>query len=178
MKVLIVVGAKKGGNTDALVKQFAKGALSAGHEVDVEYLFGKNLHGCIDCQTCMRTGTCVWKDDMPPMLDKLMAADVIAFATPVYFFSVSAQLKCFLDRTYALYGKLQGKRVFLLSTAGGSSAKWMHELEKTVGTVEGWAICFDDMTFEKSIAHWDMEETDDITQTAAFAEAEAAGAAL
>ena len=178
MKVLIVVGAKKGGNTDQLVKQFAKGAASAGHDVEVEYLFGKDIHGCIDCQTCMRTGACVWKDDFPAMLDKVMAADVITFASPVYFFSISAQLKTFLDRTYAAYGKLNGKRIIFLSTAGGSSEKWMHELQKAVGTIEGWAICFDDMVFERSIGHWDMETTDDITATAAFAEAKAAGASL
>ena len=100
MKVLIVVGAKKNGNTDQLVKQFAKGAASAGHDVDIEYLFGKDIHGCIDCQTCMRTGACVWKDDFPAMLEKVMAADVIAFASPIYFFSISAQLKTFLDRLW------------------------------------------------------------------------------
>ena len=77
MKVLIVVGAKKNGNTDQLVKQFAKGAASAGHDVDIEYLFGKEIHGCIDCQTCMRTGVCIWKDDFPAMLEKVMGADVI-----------------------------------------------------------------------------------------------------
>ena len=54
----------------------------------------------------------------------------------------------------------------------------MHELQKAVGTIEGWAVCFDDMIFERSIGHWDMETTDDITTTAAYAEAEAAGAAL
>ena len=178
MKVFIAVGAKKGGNTDQLVKQFAKGAEGAGHEVDIEYLFKKDLHGCIDCQTCMRTGSCAFKDDMPPMLEKLMAADVIVLASPVYFFSISAQLKTFMDRTYALYGKLKGKRVIFLGTAGDTLAKYPDEFAKVAATIEGWSFCFDDMVFERSLIRYDMETTEDITATPEYAEAEAAGAAL
>lgn len=97
MKV-IVVGAKPKGKTDAIVEEFVAGAKSAGHEVDVEYLFSKSIYPCIDCQTCKKTGgVCVWKDDAPSTVNKLVESDVIVLASPVYFFSISAQLKALLD---------------------------------------------------------------------------------
>ncbi len=179
MKALIIVGAKKNGNTDKLVRQFAKGAASAGHEVEIEYLFKKSMRGCIHCQSCKRNGgACVWNDGVPEMLDKLLAADVLVLASPVYYFALSSQLKMFMDRTYAIIEKIRGKRFFFISTADGPSDVCAAGFEKVLAPIEGWTMCFAGTTFEKSIAHWDMSTTDDITKSAAYAEAEDAGGAL
>lgn len=179
MKALIIVGAKENGNTDKLVRQFAKGAASAGHEIEIEYLFKKSMHGCIHCQNCKRNGgACVWNDGVPEMLDKLLAADVLVLASPVYYFALSSQLKMFMDRTYAIIEKICGKRLFFISTADGPSDVCAAGFEKVLAPIEGWTMCFAGTTFEKSIAHWDMSTTDDITKSAAYAEAEDAGGAL
>ncbi len=105
MKVLAVVGAGKGGNTDALVNAFVQSAVKVGQQAEIEYLFEKkNIHGCNGCYICRKTGsgTCTMHDDLTPVLKKAAEADVIVLASPVYFYNVSAQLKMFMDRTYAI----------------------------------------------------------------------------
>lgn len=177
MKILAVVGSKKGGNTDRLTQQFIKGALSAGHDVGTEYLFTKkNLHGCIDCQTCKKNGgVCVWKDDLPEMLDRLIASDVLVFASPVYFFSISSQLKLFMDRTYAVMEKIKNKKFYLIATAEGPSDLYVEDFKKVSEPVQGWLDCFEGMTFEKAIYCFDMGTIGDITKADAYREAFTAG---
>jgi len=179
MKVYVVVGAKKNGNTDKLVSQFVHGALSAGHTVDVDNLFvKKNLHGCIDCQACKRSsGVCLWKDDMPEMIEKLLAADVLVFASPVYFFSISSQLKLFMDRTYAVMEKIQNKRFYFIATAEGPSDTYAKDFKRVVEPVQGWLDCFEGMKFEKMICSFDTGTTA-VEQTEVWLEAEEAGAQI
>ena len=179
MKVLIVLGGKSNGNTAKLAKQFAKGAEAAGHEVEVVDAFKADIHGCIDCQACKRNGgTCVFKDDMPALNEKVIAADVLLFASPVYYFSISAQLKAFMDRTYAVIERIRDKRLYLITTAEGPSDTFAADLEKVAVPVEGWADCFEGMAFEKHIHLWDMGTTPDITQAPEYAEAERIGASI
>ena len=180
MKVLIVVGAKKNGNTDKITKQFADGAVSAGHEVEVEYLFTKkNVHGCIDCQSCKRNGgVCVWKDDIAPMLDKVLAADVLVFASPVYFFSISSQLKMFMDRTYAVIEKIRDKKFYFIATAEGPSDTFMDDLKRVVEPIQGYLDCFEGMQFVKTISCFDMGTIKDATETDAYKEAFEIGASI
>ncbi len=179
MKVLVIVGAKKNGQTDQLTKQFIKGALSAGHEVETEYLFAKkNAHGCIDCQTCKKNGgTCVWKDDIAPLMEKVLAADVLAFASPVYFFSISSQLKLFMDRTYAVMEQIKNKKFYFIATAAGPSAEYAEDFKKVVEPVQGWLDCFEGMDFVKMLSFYDTGSMD-VSETAVYKEAEAVGAAM
>ena len=179
MRVLVIVGAKKNGQTDKLTGQFIKGALSAGHEVETEYLFTqKNMHGCIDCQTCKRNGgTCVWKDDIAPMMEKVLAADVIVFASPVYFFSISSQLKLFMDRTYAIMEQIKNKKFYFIATAAGPSADFTEDFKRVIEPVQGWLDCFEDMEFVKTLSFYDTG-TVDVTESNAYKEAEAVGASI
>ena len=107
-KIVILNGAgKKNGNTAALIKAFTEGALSSGNEVKEFYLQTMNIKGCIDCQSCSRKAPgsrepCVQKDDMQQIYDAYVGCDVLVFATPVYWFTVSGQLKIAVDRMYAL----------------------------------------------------------------------------
>ena len=92
MKVLIVSSSpRKGGNSDVLCDQFAKGAAEAGHEVEKVNLREKTLSPCRACYACMENHVCAIKDDMAEIFSKLVAADVIVLASPVYFYSVCAQ---------------------------------------------------------------------------------------
>ena len=80
MKVLLIEGCRKGGNTDAVASQFVKGAEEAGHEVTREYLFTKKMNGCLGCQHCRNTdGICVWKDDLVQVNEEILASDVLVF---------------------------------------------------------------------------------------------------
>ena len=178
MKALVIVGAKKNGQTDKLVCQFVRGVQSAGHEVETEYLFKKDLHGCIDCQTCKRNGgTCVWKDDIASMMEKVLTADVLVFASPVYFFSISSQLKLFMDRTYAVMEKIRNKKFYFIATAAGPSADYKEDCKKVVEPIQGWLDCFEGTEFVKTLACYDTGAMD-VTESKSFIEAETVGSEI
>ncbi|MEE4365284.1 MAG: flavodoxin family protein [Desulfotignum sp.] len=133
MKILTLLGsARKKGNTATLLGWMEEELRSQGHEVTSIYLHGKNLNGCMGCGKCKEVPDdvgCVQKDDVPEILDLMVAADLVVFASPLYFWGVSAQLKAVIDRTYSLYTRfhepdhaslLEGRRQALLVTGAGS----------------------------------------------------------
>ena len=87
-------------NTNRLLLPFLEGAREAGAEVDIEYLHGKKINPCLGCFHCWlkKPGVCVQKDDQAELLEKVRHSDVIVYATPLYLFGISAQMKLFLDR--------------------------------------------------------------------------------
>jgi len=115
---------RKGGNTDTLVASFIEGAKSAGKTVTLFRTADMKIGGCLGCQFCFESkGVCVQKDDMPQILDALRKADALVFASPVYYFNVSAQLKPAIDRQYALVNeKTPIKRTALLLTCADDTA--------------------------------------------------------
>lgn len=127
-KIVILNGAgKKNGNTAALIKAFREGAEAAGNTAEEFYLQTMNIKGCMDCQGCARKPAgdpqpCVQKDDMQQIYDAFNACDVVVFATPVYWFTISGQLKMAVDRLYAIqrnhgFDAAKKETVFLM-TAG------------------------------------------------------------
>ena len=117
-KVLILAGSpRKGGNTDLLCDRFAEGARDAGHEVEKIRVCEKDIHYCTGCDSCIRTGKCVYRDDMDEIREKMMAADVLVFASPVYFYTISAQIKTLIDRTTPFYTQLTNKSVYFIVAA-------------------------------------------------------------
>jgi multimeric flavodoxin WrbA len=131
-KILIINGSpKKDGNTTAMVEWFSEGARSKGADVEVvraAFLKYKTL-GCISCRTCQKSDKyeCSINDDAKPVLAKMAEMDVIVFATPLYFFGPSAQLKLIFDRMFSLYKwdndagtmktPLKGKTLVVLASA-------------------------------------------------------------
>ena len=127
----IISSPRKGGNSETLVEQFVKGAKEAGHSVETVFLRDKKIAPCIACEACLKNGgTCVQKDDMAEILNKIIAADVIVLSTPVYYYSISAQLKVMIDRTLAGGGKMKNKEFYLIATA--ADGKY---------AMEGFAAC-------------------------------------
>ena len=102
MRILAVNGSPRGkdGNTEQLLRSFLGGAWSAGAEAEVIYLKEKRINHCLGCSTCLlkTPGVCVHKDDMPELLEKLCQADIIVYATPLYFYTFTGLMKDFLDR--------------------------------------------------------------------------------
>ncbi|MFH1560368.1 MAG: flavodoxin family protein [Chloroflexota bacterium] len=112
MKVLgIVCSARKGGNTEILVKEALASAEEAGAQTELVSVVGKHIGGCDGCGSCRNTGVCHIQDDMQSLYQQLETADAIVFGSPVYFGSVSAQAKAIMDRTYLFLGdrRLNGK---------------------------------------------------------------------
>ena len=131
-KILILSGSpKKNGNTAMLVKWFTEGARSKGAQVDVAHtaFLKYKSTGCTSCRTCQKLDKyeCVIDDDAKPVLAKMAKVDVIVMATPLYFFSASAQIKLVFDRMFSLYKwdneaktmetPLKGKILVLIASA-------------------------------------------------------------
>lgn len=106
MKILAINGSPRGqsGNTEVILKQFLKGCEIAGGDTEVIYLKDKNIKHCSGCFTCWTKtpGKCVHKDDMEDLLVKISAADIIVYATPLYYYTVTGLMKDFMDRMLPL----------------------------------------------------------------------------
>ncbi len=132
MKIVTLLGsARKKGNTATILNWVEEELSAMGHEVEHVYLNDKNIKGCIACAKCKAFADkigCVIEDDAPGILGKMVDANVTLFASPVYFWGFSAQMKLLMDRSYSLvteYHKpghtslLEGQRQGLLVTGGG-----------------------------------------------------------
>ncbi len=141
-KVLIISSSpRKGGNSETLASSFAKGAEEVGHSVETVYLREKKFGFCKGCLACLKVGHCVIADDAVEIAAKMHDAEVIVFATPVYYYSVSGQLKTILDRANSLYDSDYAfTKVYLLATAAEDAP---YVVEGAVKAVQGWVDCFD-----------------------------------
>ena len=101
MNILILFGSpRKGGNTELLAEAFAKGA-SAQHHVEIVSVRDYKVNPCLGCNACFKAnGICAQKDDMTIIYEKMSQADMLVIASPVYFYSISAQLKAIIDRCH------------------------------------------------------------------------------
>jgi len=106
VQVLGIAGSpRRNGNTELLIREFMRGAEAGGHETELIILSELKISPCTSCGSCQKTGKCIMIDDMQPMHKKLLEADCIVFASPIYFGGVSAQLKAFIDRCQALWSR-------------------------------------------------------------------------
>ncbi len=133
MKVLGIMGSPRvGGNSDILLDDALAGAVKAGAQVEKIILDKKKISGCRDCKKCNKTGLCVLKDDMPEIHKKIVEADAIIHSVPVYFWSMTSQMKAYLDRWCALfdsewkwqkqyYPKMKDKPIGLITVCGDSN---------------------------------------------------------
>lgn len=106
MKVLGIYGSpRKGGNSDQLLDKALEGARAAGAETKAVYARDLKMSGCLECGGCDKTGKCVVKDDMQSVYPLLEEADIIFLASPIFFYSITAQAKALIDRSQALWSK-------------------------------------------------------------------------
>lgn len=119
MKNVLIISSspRRHGNSDLLCDMFAKGAEESGNNVEKIFLKDKEINYCIGCGVCNTTHSCVIKDDMAEILDKMVNADVIVPATPVYFYSMAAQMKTLIDRTVPRYTEISDKVFYFIMTA-------------------------------------------------------------
>ena len=136
--ILILSGSpRKGGNSDLLCDEFAKGAQEAGHQVEKIRVQEQKIGPCLACYGCRGTGVCVQKDDMASILEKMVAADVLVLATPVYFYSMDGQLKTLIDRTLPRYTEIRDKEVYFIATAAAGKGA----MERTIDALRGFTDC-------------------------------------
>lgn len=112
MRIEILMGSpNRKGSTSILVENFTKGAEAAGHTCEVIDVCHANIHPCTGCVHCGYEGPCVQKDDMETIREKLLDCDMVVFATPLYYYGMSAQLKTAIDRFCAFNSSLNGRHL-------------------------------------------------------------------
>lgn len=139
-KVLILSGSpRKGGNSDILCDEFMRGALESGNEVEKIRVSEKKITPCSACYFCKDSGgKCVHKDDMAQVLQKMIDADVLVLASPVYFYSIDAQLKALIDRTVARWLEVKDKDFYYIVTMADEE---LVSADTTLACFRGYADC-------------------------------------
>ncbi|MBQ6543517.1 MAG: flavodoxin family protein [Clostridia bacterium] len=120
MKIAILNGSPRKANTAAMVDAFAQGAQEAGHEVEIIHVGKMNIGGCKGCEYCHTKGEgkCIQKDDMEKVIPAYLESDMIVFATPVYYFGMTAQMSAAIQRVYCIGKPAKAKKAALLVSSG------------------------------------------------------------
>ena len=141
-RVLILSSSpRRGGNSDRLCDEFLRGAAEAGHDAEKIFLRDRTIGYCTGCGACSRDGKpCPQRDDAAEIIDKMVRADVIAMATPVYFYTMAAQMKTLIDRCCARYTEISGKEFYLLLTAAEEERE---KMLRTADTFQGFFDCLE-----------------------------------
>ena len=141
-KVLIVsTSPRMNSNSEALATAFAAGAKAAGHEVEQLSLRGKTVNFCRGCFVCQEKLRCVIRDDADEICRKALHADVLVFATPIYYYEMSGQLKTLLDRLNPLFPSDYAFRDVYLLTAAAEDEESVPQ--RAISGLEGWVACFE-----------------------------------
>lgn len=144
MKIVVLTGSpRRNGNSAYLADRFIEGAKEKGHEI---YRFDcafKQVEPCRACNRCGMDGPCIFNDDFSELRPHLIEADMVVFATPMYYFGISAQMKRVIDRFYAINGKIKGhykKAAYLMTYANTakSDAEPMLLHYRTMMDYLGW----------------------------------------
>lgn len=141
-KVLVLSASpRKGGNSDSLCDRFLAGAQKAGNQGEKIFLRDHTINYCIGCGVCsVQKKSCPQNDDMAEILGKMIAADVIVMATPVYFYTMDAQMKTLIDRTCARYTEIRNKEFYFIVAAADPDKQSM---ERTLEGFRGFMSCLD-----------------------------------
>ena len=172
-KVLIISSSpRKGGNSDILCDAFAEGAKAAGNEVEKVRIADLKIGYCTGCYVCQKTGKCAIKDDARSVIDKMMAADVIVLASPVYFYSICAQLKALIDRTVVVYPNLTNKRFYYLLTMADTNRD---KFDGSLAALRGFLDCYEGSEECGMVLSHGVYEKGTVNGTKFIAEAKALG---
>ena len=175
-KIIIISSSpRRGGNSDTLCDQFMHGATDAGHSVQKVFLRDKKVNYCLGCGLCTTGKPCPQKDDAAGIIAAMLEADVIVLGTPVYFYSMSAQLKTLIDRCCARYTELSNKEFYLIMTA---AERDIEAMQPTVAVLRGFLDCLDKPVERGIIYGLGVWQAGEVKSTPAMREAYEAGAAV
>lgn len=172
MKSVLIISTspRKGGNSEILADEFGKGALEQGNGVEKICLHDKTIGFCKGCLSCQTTKQCVIKDDANMIVEKMLQAEVIVFATPIYFYEMCGQMKTLLDRSNPLFPQQYSFRdIYLLATSADSDPAAM---DGAVKGLQGWIACFGQAKLAGVVRGVGVEQVGDIrNQTSILREA-------
>ncbi len=173
-KVLIITSSlRANSNSDILASEFCNGARLAGNEVEIISLKGKKIAFCRGCMACQKTHKCAIRDDACEIAEKIKEADVLAFATPVYYYGIAGQLKTLLDRCNPLFGSdYRFRDVYLLATAADDESS---AVEGSVKGIQGWVDCFEKAKYRGTVFCGGVDAPGEIIGNAALQKARDTG---
>ena len=139
-KVLIIsTSLRNNSNSEILAKETERGAKDAGHDVEFITLKDKEIKFCKGCLACQKLGHCVIDDDANAITEKMCNADVIVWATPVYYYEMSGQMKTMIDRANSLYSAdFKFREVYLITTSADGS---QGVIQTVINGLNGWLAC-------------------------------------
>ena len=168
MKNVLVISSslRTKSNSEVMAQEFAKGAAEAGNKVEVISLRGKKIAFCTGCLACQKKGKCVINDDANAITAKMKKAEVIVFATPIYYYEMSGQLKTMLDRANSLYSSdYKFREIYLLASAADTDKKAMNIAKRGIS---GWIACFDGVKYKGGICATGAENPGDVKERTAL----------
>ena len=169
-KILILSGnPRKGGNSDVLCDAFSQGAMGAGHTIEKIYVHEQKIGFCKACYACKKNGVCAQKDDMGVILEKMVRADAIVLATPVYYYAMNGQMKTLIDRTLPRYytDKISDKDFYFIATA----AEKKDTMTRTIDGLRGFTDCLPSATIKGVIYGEGVYEKGEVKNSPAMQEA-------
>jgi len=160
-RVLILSASpRKNGNSDMLCDRFMAGAQDAGNQVEKIHVQEKKINFCQGCLACQGNGgVCVQNDDMAEILDKMVRADVLVMATPIYFYNMDAQLKVLIDRTCPRYTEIANKKAFFIATSWDERREVM---DVAIAGFRGFLACLNNVEEAGIICGTGVEHVGDI----------------
>ena len=169
-KVLILSSSpRRNGNSELLCEQFMQGAQKAGHSVEKIFLKNMRINYCTGCGSCYNNANpCPQKDDMGVILTKMIDTDVIVMATPVYFYTMSAQMKTVIDRTCSRYTEINNKEFYFIIAAAENNKQ---DMERTIEGFRGFTYCLEGAVEKGVIYGTGAWKVGDIKQSPAMEEA-------
>ena len=169
-KVLIISSSlRKNANSEQLAASFANGAKAAGNKTEIISLRGKEIKFCIGCFVCQKTKRCFMHDDADVIREKMLHADVLVFATPIYYYEMSGALKTMLDRANPLYpSDYQFRDVYAIATAAENEE---YVPQRAFSGIEGWVDCFDKAKLVGTLFCGGVTDIGEISENAKLQEA-------
>lgn len=160
-KVLVITTSfRNKSNSEKLADYFIKGAKESENQVEKIELRSKEIHFCRGCLACQKIGKCVIKDDANEIIEKMRNAEVIVFATPIYYYEMSGQMKTLLDRTNPLFGsEYSFREIYLLTVAADNSE---NTDAGAIKGLNGWISCFDKARLVKTLFAGGVEKANEI----------------
>ncbi len=167
-KVLVIsTSLRNNSNSSILSDEFAKGASESGNDVEVVTLKDKTIAFCKGCLACQKTSRCVIKDDSNEIVEKMRLSDVIAFATPVYYYEMSGQMKTLLDRSNPLFtSDYKFRDIYLLASCADNDESAVDGAKKGL---QGWIDCFEKCTLKGVVLGTGSDDAGSVIKTTAVA---------
>lgn len=160
-KVLIIsTSLRNNANSEILAKEVEKGAIEVGHSVEFVSLKDKEIKFCKGCLACQKLGKCVINDDANEITLKMKEADVIVWATPIYYYEMSGQMKTLIDRANSLFATGKNFSEIYVITTSADAEKGV--VNTVLNGVKGWIACFDGVNLKGFLEAGELESSNEV----------------